>query len=140
MTDNRDEEILDWRYVKTASRCYAEGAVDRPSRLTKVVPFPVVRRRAFINRIVRQVISRPPAAGRTHLSGQLRRQAEVLRRKGIPDLLIQRELRALNVAVRVELWRVVFGGSTPGGAYEREKLGTERGSKEARQAHVRLGG
>jgi hypothetical protein len=116
MTDNRNGEILDWRYVKTASSSYAEGSIGRPSRLTKVVPFPVVRRRAFINKIVKQVISRTPAAGRTHLSGQLRRQAEVLRRKGIPDFLIQRELRALNVAVRVELWRVVFGGSTPGGS------------------------
>lgn len=116
MTDNRDEEILDWRYVKTASRSYAESAADHPNRLTIVVPFPLVRRRAFINKIVKQVISRTPAAGGTHLLHQLRRQAQVLRRKGIPDLLIRRELHALDAAVRAELWRAVFGGSTPGGS------------------------
>ena len=114
MTDDRDDEILDWRHMKTASRSYAESAVERKSRPTKVVPFPLVRRCAFINKIVKQVISRQPAAGETHLLHQLRRQAEVLRRKGVPDPMVQRELRALDAAVRTELWRTVFGGSTPG--------------------------
>jgi hypothetical protein len=81
---------------------------------SKIIPFPVARRRGFITKLAAQMVARPVDAAETHLSQQLRRQAQVLQRKGVPDLLIWRELRSLEAAVRAELWRRVLGPSSPG--------------------------
>jgi type II secretory pathway predicted ATPase ExeA len=111
----RDSDmVLDWtaaRLASTADVAPSSSAI-APS---KIVPFPVARRRGFITKLAAQMVARPADAAETHLSQQLRRQAQVLQRKGIPDLLIWRELHALEAAVRTELWRRVLGAPPPGG-------------------------
>jgi hypothetical protein len=130
MTDDDQDEILfDWRLVRDAARAGESGRRpdgDRADRAdgdgrrrspsgksarpkTQLIPFPLGRRRAFVERLAEQVIARPAAAGEAHLLQQIRRQGEILRRKGISEKLIERELRALTAAVRAELWRLLLG-------------------------------
>jgi hypothetical protein len=105
--------ILDWKLVKIAAVLAEQSSsAIAPS---KIVPFPIARRGGFITKLARQMLARPVDAAEMHLSQQLRRQAQVLSRKGIPDVLIWRELHALEAAVRSELWRRVLGAPSPAG-------------------------
>jgi hypothetical protein len=83
---------------------------------TAVVPFPIRRRRTLVCKLAKQMIARSVVAAEKHLSQQLRRQADVLRRKGIAEDRIERELYALEEALRDEVWRLVFGNNLPGTA------------------------
>jgi hypothetical protein len=142
--DNSSDDIFDWPLVQEAARVHRQrvcgdrknhteidqrrrspGAGNQGVSSTKsaaerkvadCLPFPLVRRRAFISRLIAQIMARPVAAGEVHLVQQLRRQAVVLQRKGVEAALIRRELRAVETAVRAGLWRAVFDTESPGGA------------------------
>jgi hypothetical protein len=127
--DHGSDEIFDWRIMQDAAREHDQrrgdrkGRVDRderrrsshaltaprPARRAQVMPFPLSRRRPFVARLAAQIASRPMDAGEAHLLQQLARQHEVLRRKGVPERAIDRELRSLTAAVRAELWRLLLG-------------------------------
>jgi Family of unknown function (DUF6074) len=104
--------VRDWKLAKVAAALAnpSSSATPPPS---KIVPFPIARRRGLVTKLAAQMLARPADAAETHLSQQLHRQRQVLARKGIADPLIARELRALEAAVRTELWRRVL--SAPGG-------------------------
>jgi hypothetical protein len=74
----------------------------------KIVVFPFAHRRGLILRLAEQMVARAPSAAEKHLQQQLRRQIEALHRKHVPDRMVEREIRALESAVRTELWRLVF--------------------------------
>lgn len=111
------DEPLDWRRAKRAAGGSIEALIGTtsPVPVATVVPFPVTRRRAFITRLVGQVATRSPAVGEKHLAHQLRVQAETLRRKGVAERSVRREIAALEAAVRAELWRALFGRPSPRG-------------------------
>ena len=46
-----------------------------------------------------------PKAGERHLDRQLSIQAENLDRKGIPSEIIEREVAALETAIRAAMWQ-----------------------------------
>jgi hypothetical protein len=54
-----------------------------------------------------------PATAEKHLAAQLDVQRATMVRRGIVPDLIEKQLRALECAIRTELWRVML---TPGGA------------------------
>jgi hypothetical protein len=84
---------------------------------TRIVLFPLARRRALILKLADGMATRPLAAAEKYLQQELRRQINVLHRKGCPDRVVEREVRALESAVRAELWRFVLTPSlTPPGA------------------------
>jgi hypothetical protein len=70
-----------------------------------VIPFPLARRRAFIDRHARLISTMRPKAGERHLDRQLSIQAENLDRKGIPSEIIEREVAALETAIRAAMWQ-----------------------------------
>lgn len=129
--DETDDLVLDWGLAKKAARARQPACGDRRDRASdgkrrrsprgpkapapppraQMIPFPIGRRRAFVARLAEQVASRPAAAGEAHLLQQLKRQGEVLRRKGVPTKAIEGELRALTAAVRTELWRLLLGSN-----------------------------
>jgi hypothetical protein len=76
-----------------------------------VVPFPLARRRAFIERHARLIATMRPDAGERHLDRQLRIQFENLQRRGFDAQTIEREVVALDAAIRAALWGAVL---TPG--------------------------
>ncbi len=83
----------------------------------KVVVFPFAYRRGLILRLAEQMAARGPAAAEKYLQQQLQRQISTLHRRQVPDRAVEREIRALESAVRAELWRVVLTPSvTPPGA------------------------
>jgi hypothetical protein len=78
------------------------------SRLADVVPFPLARRRAFIERHARLIAAMRPDAGERYLDRQLRIQFENLKRRGIDREIIDREVVSLDAAIRAALWRAAF--------------------------------
>ncbi len=123
VTDDQNNALLDWRLVNLAVHaCVSDRAasaknVDRtppprsqpaPKR-AKMIPFPIGRRRSFVERLAAQIAARPADAGEAHLQQQLKRQGKVLRRKGVSEQSIERELRALTATIRAELWRLLLG-------------------------------
>jgi hypothetical protein len=77
--------------------------------------FPIAHRVDFVERIASQILARPATEAEQHLQQQLRRQSMVLRREGITEAVIKRELASLQGAVRRALWRAVIGAPAPKG-------------------------
>jgi len=101
-------DAFDWRVIK-------ETVAHRPEVTAgaSVLPFPVVHRRRFIGKLIAQMLARSQDEAECHLELQMRRQAQVLERKGVSAALISRELNALEAAVRTELWRILLGSKDP---------------------------
>jgi len=81
--------------------------------LAEVIPFPTTRRRTYIRKQAARMASLGHDAAERHLERHLNLQAASMSRKGVSPALIARETRALELAIRVELWRMVL---TPEGA------------------------
>jgi Family of unknown function (DUF6074) len=75
--------------------------------------FPLKARRDLVVRIAAQMIARPSDLAEQHLQQQLQRQFRVLARKQVSDVDVEREIRALESAIRAELWRQVLSPPTP---------------------------
>jgi hypothetical protein len=83
------------------------------ARLT--IAFPLARRSALIRRLAEQMLVRSPSEAEVHFAAQARRQGASLRRKGISETAIQKEVEAFTGAVRRELWRMMMEAPQPGG-------------------------
>lgn len=82
-------------------------------RSGRVIPFPLARRRVFIQRQAAAMARFSHRGAEKHLAEQLRVQRNTLTRRGVSPERIEAELRAMELAIRAELWRVVL---LPGGA------------------------
>jgi Family of unknown function (DUF6074) len=80
--------------------------------MAQIVPFPLTRRRAFIAKQANHVSWMRPAAAEKYIQYQVKIQGDTLRRKGISEDLIQRELTCFEIAVRVALHRSLIGGAS----------------------------
>jgi hypothetical protein len=91
----------------------AEKAIEKskPAKESNVrprlVPFPLVKRRAFIKKRAARIAQSAPATGEKILVHCLRQQAESLSRKGIDPAVVAEQVAALEVAIRCELVRRV---------------------------------
>ena len=79
-----------------------------------VVPFPIARRRDFIVRQAQYALSLKPQKGEEHIARQVQCQAQAMRRRGVAEDLVGRELNSMAAAIRAVMWQVVM--QTPGGA------------------------
>jgi Family of unknown function (DUF6074) len=70
-----------------------------------IVPFPIVRRRAFIAKQADHATCLNPDAAERYLEYQLQVQRDAMRRRGVAEDLIARELKCMERAVRQELLR-----------------------------------
>jgi Family of unknown function (DUF6074) len=101
-----DDIIIDWNVAKKVAGAAGDAAS------MQVIPFPLARRGTLVKQIAGQMMMEPSAsAAERLLAQQLRRQAQVLGRKGVPAALIERELKSLESASRTKLWRWLFGPS-----------------------------
>jgi Family of unknown function (DUF6074) len=73
-----------------------------------VLAFPAAKRRDLVISIARRALSFRHAAGEQHVERSLRLQAEALRRKGVTESDIQREMKSLEAAVRAVMWESVM--------------------------------
>jgi Family of unknown function (DUF6074) len=75
-----------------------------------IVPFPLVRRRSMIQRQASYAAELNPDAAERHIARQLQVQDDAMRRRGIDENLISRELKCMEGAIRAMLLRAVSDG------------------------------
>jgi uncharacterized protein DUF6074 len=78
--------------------------------MAEIVPFPLTRRRAFVAKQAAHAAWMRPAAAERYVRYQVQLQGDTMRRKGVPEDLVQRELKCFETAVRVALHRSQMGG------------------------------
>ena len=74
----------------------------------QIIPYPAARRHHLVSSIARRSLELGVVAGERHIARSLELQAKVLRRKGVSQHLIVRETRALETAVRAQMWNAVL--------------------------------
>ena len=75
-----------------------------------VLPFPLARRREMIARQSRYAAELNPESAERFIRQQLKIQGENMRRRGVPQNLIARELECMEAAIRRELQDSVSTG------------------------------
>jgi hypothetical protein len=78
----------------------------------EVVPFPLSRRQDMITRQSRYAADLRPDAAERFIHQQLQVQADVMRRRGVDEHLVRRELGCMEAAIRRELGSPASGGSS----------------------------
>jgi Family of unknown function (DUF6074) len=76
--------------------------------MAEVIPFPRVRDRRYVLRHARRMASLPERTAEKPLRRQLKIQVETMLKRGIDPDLIERERAALELAVRIELRRMML--------------------------------
>jgi hypothetical protein len=76
-----------------------------------VVPFPLARRRRYIVRQAKRAFELTGDAAERHIQSQIKIQADAMRRKGISEIVITREIKNMEFAIRSVLPRAVSGGT-----------------------------
>jgi hypothetical protein len=84
------------------------GVIFGTAQPGSVIPFPLARRRAFIDRHARLISTMRPEVGERYLDRQLQIQFENLQRRGFDLDTINREIVAMDAAIRAALWRAVI--------------------------------
>lgn len=80
--------------------------------IAAVVPFPLARRRNFIARQATRASELTGDAAERHIQSQIKIQADAMRRKGISEVFIAREIRSMEFAIRSMLARTVSGATS----------------------------
>jgi hypothetical protein len=76
-----------------------------------VLPFPLARRRDLIWRQAQYASQLSREAAEGHIARQSKTQADVMRRKGVDEALIEHECRCFETAIRVAMCRSIgLGG------------------------------
>jgi hypothetical protein len=77
----------------------------------QVIPFPTVRRVALIKNLAWQLASYGPDAAERTFARQLAQQRDAMARRGLSPAVIEREVHALETAVRAMRWKItLYGG------------------------------
>ena len=75
-----------------------------------VLPFTLARRHNMITRQSRYAAELNPDAAERFIQQQLKIQGDSMRRRGIEEDLIDRELKCMEFEIRSRLNRLAFGG------------------------------
>jgi hypothetical protein len=76
--------------------------------VSKIVPFPQIRRRRFVARNAIRLAGLPHRTAEKILATTLKQQTAAMARKGIAAAVVERESRNLENAIRAELWRQIL--------------------------------
>ena len=79
--------------------------------MARLLPFPLFKRRPFVERHAGLIAGMKADAGERHLTRQMQIQVDVLERRGVERQLINEEIQALSSAIRTALWKAML---TPG--------------------------
>jgi hypothetical protein len=90
--------------------------IARSRRRARIIRFPLARQRPLVAKLARQMAVQVPARAEKTLRAELQRRIDALHRQGLSDQAVEREIRALELAVRAELWRFVLLPDLPDGA------------------------
>jgi Family of unknown function (DUF6074) len=116
--DGFGEPVLDWRLAKVAVRervaPVAPGSADPPQlgqaarTHGDLLPFPLARQRSLVQSLAVAVSIRGCAQGERYLKEKLRGHIDDLHCRYVCDRVVEREVRALESAVRAELWHLTL--------------------------------
>jgi hypothetical protein len=70
-----------------------------------ILPYPIASRVAFIRKQADQSACLNPCAAERYLEYQLQVQRDAMRRRGVAEDLVDRELKCMEAAIRHELLR-----------------------------------
>ena len=88
----------------------------RSRKRAKIILFPLARQWPLVSKLARQMAGQMPARAEKTLRAELQRRIDALHRQGLSDQAVEREVRALESAVRSELWRLVLLPDLPDSA------------------------
>ena len=88
----------------------------RSRKRAKIIRFPLARQWPLVSKLARQMAGQMPARAEKTLRAELQRRIDALHRQGLSDQAVEREVRALEAAVRSDLWRLVLLPDVPDGA------------------------
>jgi Family of unknown function (DUF6074) len=95
-----------------AKRTRPSTARQRPK--AKLLPFPAARRTGEIRRLAEQMQQYSRELGEAHLKEQLQRKAAAMRIRGLTERQIREQIKALEGAVKGQLWQRTFEPSARG--------------------------
>src|SRR5258705_13223918 len=101
----QDRQVRDGRPRHSGQRTVRKGLTPGPA---DIIPFPAARRAKLIRDVAAQMARRSIAEAEKHLHAQLDTQRRALRRRGIANQRIEREMRSLERAIRVALWSAIL--------------------------------
>jgi hypothetical protein len=99
-----------FQFVQRARPIIRKPKTKPPSQ---VFPFPAAARRDVVREISAEMLVRPHQAAETWLKVELQRQRRALARKGFAADIVDREMAALESAVRRAVWRAVLMSNEP---------------------------
>jgi hypothetical protein len=73
----------------------------------QIIPFPIVRRRSYIAKQAEQMACMKLEAAARYLKHQLQVQRDAMRRRGVAEALIEREIKNMEAAIRREFETIV---------------------------------
>jgi hypothetical protein len=88
----------------------------RSRKRAKIIRFPLARQWPLVSKLARQMAAQMPARAEKTLRSETQRRIDALHRQGLSDQAVEREVRALESAVRSELWRLVLLPDLPDSA------------------------
>jgi Family of unknown function (DUF6074) len=91
------------------------GMTAAVQKTATITPFPAARRSAFIRKHAERLATLTPTHADADLRHQLKIQADTMRRRGVAENVVVREIRSLESSIRAELWRVVLLPDQPSG-------------------------
>ena len=78
-----------------------------------IYPFPLAKRGAMIDRQARYAAELGPDAAERHIQQQLKIQGDSMRRRGVDEDLIARELKCMRTAIGAALLRASVSTGAP---------------------------
>ena len=75
-----------------------------------ILPFPILRRHGFIQKQAAHAACMNPNAAARYIEYQIQVQRDAMRRRGIAENLIARELKLMEAAIRRELVQALSTG------------------------------
>ena len=81
--------------------------------VASIIPFPLARRTAFIQRHAARMAALCPASAETYLALQIRIQAQAMQRRGVAAEIIVHEQEAMQRAVLSTLHRIEVAERAP---------------------------
>ena len=76
--------------------------------MVEVLPFPLVRRRAYVRRQAAWFCEQTAKGAENNLFRQMNVQRDALLNRGVDPERVEAEVRALEAAIRCEVWRLVL--------------------------------
>jgi hypothetical protein len=104
----RADSLRATRPLKSSAKRSPRRAPIKTPAPPSVIVFPLARRRDFVLKHAAHMHELSAEQAYLHLSKQLKVQANTLRRKGIAESVIDVEINNLRIAVRAELWHIMF--------------------------------